>query len=85
MIDVSEINVNSQYRLIDNKPLDAKLEPVEKVVDLYRIPRAQRYEGMTVTVLDYNGKGETADYQLIGGTGNFNWKRKYVLIDCGSF
>ena len=85
MREVSEINVNSQYRLIDNKPLDAKLEPVQTVVDLYKIPRAQRYVGMTVVVLDYDGNGESADYWLVGGTGNFNLKRLYVAIDCGEF
>ena len=56
---MSEINVNSQYRLINSKPLDAKLAPVPTIDDLYSIPRAQRYIGMTVTVLDWDGEGNS--------------------------
>ena len=59
---MSEINVNSQYRLINSKPLDAKLAPVVTIDDLYSIPRAQRYVGMTVTVLDWDGEGNSWDF-----------------------
>lgn len=79
------INVNSSYQLADNRPLDAKLIPVKTVADLNWIPRAQRYVGMTVSVLDYNGKGDAADFHLVGGTANSNWKRKDGIIDCGEF
>ena len=61
---MSEINVNSQYRLINSKPLDAKLAPVATIDDLYSIPRAQRYVGMTVTVLDWDGEGNSWDFGL---------------------
>ena len=82
---MSEIKVNSQYRLVDNKPLDAKLTPVATIDDLYSIPRAQRYEGMTVTVLDWDGNGTAWDYCLKDGIANINWERKNPHIDCGEF
>ena len=82
---MSEVSVNSQYRLIDNNPLDVKQTPVQTVADLYKIPRAQRYEGMTVTVLDWDGSGEQWDYYLVGGTANKNWERKHLVVDCGEF
>lgn len=82
---MSEINVNSQYRLVDNKPLDAKLTPVATIEDLYSIPRAQRYVGMTVTVLDWDEQGNAWDFWLVGGTGNNNWERKNPHVDCGEF
>lgn len=82
---MSEINVNSQYRLIDTKPLDAKLTPVATIDDLYSIPRAQRYVSMTVTVLDWDGEGNSWDFWLVGGTGNNCWERKNLRIDCGEF
>jgi hypothetical protein len=82
---MSEINVNSQYRLIDSNPLDAKNTPVNSVEDLYKIPRAQRYEGMTVTVLDYDGEGTQCDFFLDKGTANKNWKIKNWHINCGEF
>ena len=82
---MSEINVNSQDRLINSKPLDAKLAPVATIDDLYSIPRAQRYVGMTVTVLDWDGEGNSWDFWLVGGTGNNCWERKNSHIDCGEF
>ena len=82
---MSEISVNSQYRLIDSKPLDAKLTPVATIDDLYSIPRAQRYVSMTVTVLDWDGEGNSWDFWLVGGTGNNCWERKNPHIDCGEF
>lgn len=82
---MSEIKVNSQYRLVDNKPLDAKLTPVNLPADLNAIPRAQRYEGMVVRVLNWNGKNQPMDYTLKGGTANANWVPKDAVIDCGEF
>ena len=82
---MSEISVNSQYRLTDNCPLDVKTQPVATVSDLYKIPRAQRYIGMTVTVLETDEMGNRFDYWLIDGTANFNWVRKNPHIDCGEF
>ena len=82
---MSEINVNSQYRLADGKPLDAKQTPVATPADLNKIPRAQRYEGMTVVVLDYDGNGTNHEYWLVGGTANANWVLKRTNIDGGIF
>ena len=82
---MSEINVNSQYRLIDNKPLDAKLAPVNSIEELYGIPRAQRWVGMCVTVLNWDEQGTAWDFWLSGGTGNNCWQRKNPHIDCGEF
>ena len=82
---MSEISVNSQYRLADSKPLDAKLTPVATVDDLYKIPRAQRYIGMTVPVLNWDGKCTSWDFWLVGGTGNSCWQRKTAHFDCGEF
>ena len=51
----------------------------------HNIPRAQRYKGMTVTVLDWDGNGTAWDYWLKDGIANVNWERKNPHIDCGEF
>ena len=77
---MSEINKNvtiqEQYYSISKGPLDAKLTPAntfEELSDLTRIPRAHRYIGLTVTVLN---SGSPLEYWLVGGTTNAYWKVK---------
>ena len=56
-------------------PLDAKTTPAasyEELKDAARIPIAERYVGLTVTVLSPT----PVEYWLIGGTRNSNWKIK---------
>ena len=70
------ITINEQYYSTAKGPIDAKLTPAstyEELIDLTRIPRAQRYVGLTVTVL--NG-GNPVEYWLVGGTTNASWKIK---------
>lgn len=44
--------------------LDAKMQPVATIEDLnFKIPRSQRFVGLTVTVLD-DGSGKPHDYWL---------------------
>lgn len=43
--------------------LDAKIQPVNSVNDLNKIPRSQRFIGLTITVLD-DGSGRPHDYWL---------------------
>ena len=43
--------------------LDAKMHPVATKSDLDKIPRSQRFVGLTGTVLD-DGSGRTYDYWL---------------------
>lgn len=77
---MSEINknvtINEQYYSTKKGPLDAKLTPADsyaELIDLARIPRAQRYVGLTVTVLN---SGSPIEYWLVGGTTNASWKIK---------
>ena len=83
-------------QLVVNGPyaVDAKQQPVKTVADLNNIPRANRYMGMPVVVLNSvyrHNDEEDADvlvstnpqeYWLIGGTANKNWQPKpYVTND----
>lgn len=77
---MSEINKNvtisEQYYSTAKGPLDAKLTPADtyaELTDLARIPMAQRYVGLTVTVLN---SGHPVEYWLVGGTSNPSWKVK---------
>lgn len=82
---MSSIIINNSFKLEDNNPLDARLEPVSVPSDLNNIPMNYRYLGMTVLVEDYDGNGTPAEYWLVGGRGNKNWKRKNTHINCGEF
>lgn len=68
------INYTDQIKFAGKGYLDAKIMPVETVDNLYAIPRTQRFEGLTITVL--NG-GNPMDYWLVGGTSDSNWIPKY--------
>lgn len=77
---MSNINKNTtiaeQYYSTAKGPLDSKLTPADsyaELIDLSRIPRAQRYVGLTVTVLN---SGSPVEYWLVGGTTNASWKIK---------
>ena len=71
-----------------SKPLDAKLEPVKSIEDLYKIKFTDRYNGMIVTVLnnvyEYDEQEEDyvlvssnpVEYQLVGGITDDKWTEK---------
>ena len=67
------INYTDQIKFAGKGYLDAKLMPVDTVDGLYAIPRTQRFEGLTITVL--NG-GKPEEYWLVGGTADANWVLK---------
>lgn len=69
--------VSEQYFGNYQAPLDSKLTPVQDLAELYAATkRTQRYEGMTVVVLN-DGLGEgPSEYWLVGGTANSNWVKK---------
>ena len=76
---MSEINKNTtipgQYYSTSRGPLDAKQTPADsyaELTDLQRIPVAQRYVGLTVTVLNPT----PIEYWLVGGRTNASWKIK---------
>ena len=50
--------ISEQLYLVTNGPLDAKVSPVDNVSDLLAIPRAHRYRGMTVMVLNKDSEEE---------------------------
>ena len=64
------INYTDQIKYAGKGYLDAKMMPVNTVNDLKAIPLTQRFEGLTITVL--NG-GKPQDYWLVGGITNNNW------------
>lgn len=77
---MSEINKNNitpnQYYSTAKGPFDSKQTPADsyaELIDLARIPRANRYPGLTVTVLN---NGNPIEYWLVGGTTNAAWKIK---------
>lgn len=71
------INYSEQIVFAGSGYLDAKMMPVEKVSDLKKILRTQRFEGLTVTVLkDEQGNSNPQDYWLIGGTSDNHWVPK---------
>jgi hypothetical protein len=69
------INYTDQLKFAGKGYLDAKMMPVNTVEDLYKVPRTQRFEGLTITVLN---NGAPLDYWLVGGTSDSNWVVKTV-------
>lgn len=68
--------ISEQLYLVTNGPLDAKVSPVDNVSDLLAIPRAHRYRGMTVMVLNKDSEEEACEYWLKDGTKDSNWVKK---------
>lgn len=69
------INYTDQLKYAGRGYLDAKMMPVKSVDDLKSISLSQRFEGLTVTVLN---DGSPQDYWLVGGVTNANWVPKTV-------
>lgn len=67
------INYTDQIKYAGKGYLDAKMMPVQTVDDLKDIPPTQRFEGLTVVVLN---EGNPQDYWLIGGISNSCWVPK---------
>ena len=67
------INYTDQIKYTGKGYLDVKMMPVASVEELNKISRTQRFEGLTITVLN---NGNPQDYWLIGGTANSNWVPK---------
>ena len=82
------IKIDTQMYSNGSKPLDAKLEPVKSIEDLYKIKLTDRYNGMIVTVLnnvyeydeqegdDVLVSSNPIEYQLVGGITNDKWTEK---------
>lgn len=64
------INYTDQIKYTGKGYLDAKMMPVNTVEDLKKISLTQRFEGLTITVLN-NGTPE--EYWLVGGITNNHW------------
>ena len=64
------INYTDQLKYAGRGYLDAKMMPVKTVDDLKAISLTQRFEGLTITVLN---DGNPQDYWLVGGITNKNW------------
>ena len=76
--------ITGQYYSSTRGPLDAKLTPADsyaELQDLARIPVAQRYVGLTVTVLNAGEGGTPVEYWLVGGRTNAAWKIKAGIPD----
>lgn len=67
------INYTDQIKYTGKGYLDAKIMPVKTFEDLKAIPPTQRFEGLTIVVLN---DGNPQDYWLIGGISNSCWKPK---------
>jgi hypothetical protein len=80
MPQISGTTITNTYYSAKASPLDAKQTPADVYLDIAsgmtRIPRAQRYVGLTVTVLNKDTTNIPVDYWLVGGTTNANWKVK---------
>ena len=69
------LQYGNQLKYTGSGPLDAKMAPVQNYADLPNIP-AQRYPGMTVTVLNGTG-GKPEEYWFVGKDKfNGTWVRK---------
>lgn len=79
---MSEINYLNQLRYTGPGPMDSKMKPVNTYDDLAKIPRAQRFIGMEIVVLNdkFNNNTQTK-YWLVGGTSNSNWVLKANNIE----
>lgn len=68
--------------LITKKPVDVKTTPLNSLSELNTssIPRAWRYKGMEITVLNTDTTGITTRFILHNGTGDNAWKIKDTLI-----
>lgn len=67
------INYTDQIKYTGKGYLDAKMMPVNTYDDLKKIQMSQRFEGLTVVVLN---NGNPQDYWLIGGISNSCWQPK---------
>lgn len=67
------INYTDQLKYAGRGYLDAKMMPVKTYEELKSIPQTQRFEGLTIVVLN---DGQPQDYWLVGGTSNSCWKPK---------
>lgn len=67
------INYTDQLKYTGKGYIDAKMMPVKTYNDLKSIQMSQRFEGLTVVVLN---DGNPQDYWLIGGITNSCWKPK---------
>lgn len=67
------INYTDQIKYAGKGYLDAKMMPVKTVDDLKAISLTQRFEGLTITVLN---DGAPQDYWLVGGITNNHWVPK---------
>ena len=74
------INYTDQLKYAGRGYLDAKMMPVQTVDDLKAISLTQRFEGLTITVLN-DGDGIPHDYWLVGGVTNQYWTKKTVAGD----
>lgn len=68
MAEITKEAFGKQLYINDGKYLDAKIQPVSQVSELYAIPRQQRFEGLEILVLNEGKK-----YVLSGGTKDSNW------------
>ena len=80
MPQISAQTIGNTYYSTKASPLDAKLTPADIYLDIAsgmtRIPRVQRYVGLTVTVLNKDTTNIPTEYWLVGGTTNASWKLK---------
>lgn len=67
------INYSDQMRFTGKGYLDSKMMPVKTTNDLKNVPLGQRFEGLTITVLN---EGNPQDYWLVGGITNGYWVQK---------
>lgn len=67
------INYTDQIKYTGKGYLDAKMMPVKTYDDLKAIQMSQRFEGLTIVVLN---DGNPQDYWLVGGITNSCWQPK---------
>lgn len=72
------INYTDQIKYAGKGYLDAKMMPVNSVDDLKAISLTQRFEGLTITVLN---NGNPQDYWLVGGITNNCWVPKTTPVN----
>ena len=67
------INYTDQLKYTGKGYIDAKMMPVQTFDDLKKFPMTQRFEGLSLVVLN---NGDPQEYWLVGGISNSCWKHK---------
>lgn len=77
---MASVTFNSQLNYSGRGYIDGKMQPVSKVEDLNKIPRSQRFIGLTVTVLNDGIHPYPVDYWIKDSSNKWSMKETPTFI-----